>query len=110
VTAGEERAAPSGDRFAGSDPVTQALDLLEGLGFSPVVSDDPPRGSAHGATHAALLLRTCPLLDAARDRPDIVCTVHQGLMEGFLRARGTRADVVVVPFAESNGCRATIRA
>lgn len=106
---GAPRVTPtSGEEAPASDAVTVALELLESLGFSPVVNDDRPRGEpVDDAT--ALLLRTCPLLDAARERPEVVCTVHEGLVEGYLRSRGLRADVEVTPFAERSGCRAAIR-
>ncbi len=50
-------------------------------------------------------LRTCPLLDAARTYPQVVCTVHRGLVEGLLDAAGEppagEADGVALdPFAE----------
>ncbi len=89
------------------DSVGQALDLLEALGFSPVLTESTRPAPAEGR-ETALLLRTCPLLDAARVSPTVVCSVHEGLVEGFLRAGGTQADVVVEPFAERHGCRATI--
>ena len=105
-----------------ADPVPGVLDLLASLGFSPVVEDDAAHededttgGPGSGAGAAAgvhrpvdLVLRTCPLLDAARERPDVVCRVHEGLVAGFVRARGSEADVTVVPFAAARGCRATI--
>lgn len=101
-------ATSSGEDGRASDAVTMARDLLESLGFSPVVHDDGPRG-APADDAPALLLRTCPLLDAARERPEVVCTVHEGLVEGYLRSRGSGADVEVTPFFQRAGCRATIR-
>ncbi len=93
---------------ADTHAVAEAVQLLDALGFSPLVVDDSTRpvGDRGGAD---LLLRTCPLLDAALARPDVVCRVHEGLVEGFLRARGSQADVTVEPFAARLGCRAVIR-
>ncbi|WP_377641970.1 helix-turn-helix transcriptional regulator [Oryzobacter terrae] len=101
-------AAPDEDRDP--DVVAEAVELLDALGFSPLVDDDLTRRPAGDREGADLLLRTCPLLDAALVRPDVVCRVHEGLVEGFLRARGTEADVTVEPFAARLGCRAVIRA
>ena len=52
-----------------------------------------------------LLLTRCPVLDAARAHPDVVCALHLGLVEGALEAAGRR-DVTpeLVPFAEERGC------
>lgn len=92
-----------------ADPVAEAVELLDALGFSPLVDDDRTRRPAGDRAGADLLLRTCPLLDAALARPEVVCRVHEGLVEGFLRARGSDADVTVEPFAARLGCRAVIR-
>ena len=93
----------------GADPMTEAVELLDTLGFSPLLDDDTTRHHHDGRPDVDVILRTCPLLDAARERPEVVCTVHEGLVEGFLRARGTEADVAVEPFAARLGCRASIR-
>lgn len=106
---GEGPADRDGDTLAG------VLDLLGSLGFSPVVEGAAPpvgsraaRGPEAGEGRVDILLRTCPLLDAARERPEVVCRVHEGLVEGFLRSGGDDADVTVEPFAAALGCRATI--
>lgn len=90
-----------------ADALAEVLDLLGSLGFSPAVEEAEGPGDAQGDP-VELVLRTCPLLDAARESPDVVCTVHEGLVEGFLHARGSAAQVAVVPFAAPHGCRATI--
>ncbi|MGP5317028.1 helix-turn-helix transcriptional regulator [Arthrobacter rhombi] len=59
--------------------------------------------SAEDAT--VLRLTRCPLLDAAREHPDVVCSVHLGLVQGLLDdagASGTRAQLL--PFAASDAC------
>ena len=102
-----DRAAAAGAQA--TDAVAEAVDLLDALGFSPLVDDDRTRRPVGDRSGVDLMLRTCPLLDAALARPDVVCRVHEGLVEGFLRARGSEADVTVEPFAARLGCRATIR-
>lgn len=90
-----------------AEALSEVLDLLGSLGFSPAVEESDGAGDAQGDP-VGVVLRTCPLLDAARESPDVVCTVHEGLVEGFLSARGSAAQVAVVPFAAPHGCRATI--
>lgn len=69
------------------------VDLLERLGFSP-----EGRGEV-------LALRTCPLLDAARAHPEVVCEVHLGLVHGASAAYGgPREGGDLAPFAESGAC------
>lgn len=79
----------------------QALSMLEGLGFSPL-DDGPER---------PVLLRTCPLLAAARANPEVICTVHLGLVEGALEARGGSGEgVSLVPFAAPGSCHLRVPA
>lgn len=70
-------------------------DLLDRMGFAP-----EPGAGAH-----EVRLTRCPLLEAARERPDVVCAVHQGMAEGVLAAQGHPSDgVQLVPFAEPGAC------
>jgi predicted ArsR family transcriptional regulator len=51
------------------------------------------------------LLR-CPLLDVARQYPEIICQVHMGLISGALtELGGDDTGVDLLPFAESDACR-----
>jgi predicted ArsR family transcriptional regulator len=79
-------------------PVGQVVGLLDRLGFSPEV--DPDRGSGR-----TVLLRTCPLLDAARRHPEVVCQVHLGLVAGALQAHGEPSEGLrLEPFARPGAC------
>jgi predicted ArsR family transcriptional regulator len=70
--------------------------LLAGLGFAPDAD----------ATARSVALRQCPLLDAARRYPDIVCGVHLGIVQGTLELLGTDArSAGLEPFAEPGACR-----
>jgi len=76
------------------------VDLLDRLGFSP--DTEPAREAGTGTT---VLLRTCPLLEAARRHPDVVCQVHLGLVAGALDAHGDASDgLSLVPFARAGAC------
>lgn len=71
------------------------MQVLEQLHFSPAANADA----------STVRLCACPLLDAARAHPDIVCGVHLGLVRGALEAAGdtvTAADLI--PFAEPGAC------
>ncbi len=81
--------APTPDRQARD----RVVDLLAATGFGP--EDDGTR----------IRLTRCPLLEAAKEHPEIVCSVHTGLIDGALAeygAAGTRAELV--PFAEPGAC------
>ena len=59
---------------------------------------DPPGG-------LEVRLRTCPLLEAARRHPEVVCEVHAGLVEGADAAYGgTGTGVDLRPFAVPGAC------
>ena len=90
------QAADVGDDLAGEGLV---VDLLDRLGFSP---DSVPGPHSAGTT---VLLRTCPLLDAARLHPDVVCQVHLGLVAGALEAHHESSDGLrLEPFARPGAC------
>ena len=72
------------------DTVTGAL---EELGFAPVVDADDPEVTR---------LLACPMLDAARDYPEVICAIHRGFVKGM---RGTETQVTLQPFAEPGACR-----
>jgi predicted ArsR family transcriptional regulator len=89
--AAELPAPPGGPR----DQLGALTAHLAGLGFDPVVTP--------GAD--AVVLRACPLLDLARERPDVVCALHLGLAQGVLaRAAGPLRATAVRPFTSPGRC------
>ncbi|HET8594728.1 MAG TPA: helix-turn-helix domain-containing protein [Intrasporangium sp.] len=76
------------------DAEREVVSLLGDLGFDPDGTPD------------CLRLRQCPMLAVARERPDVVCSVHHGLVEGALEAAGGDANAVrLEAFAEIGSCR-----
>lgn len=83
-----------------SDPCTETVALLDDLGFAPKKAKKTP-----GTTHRNIRLTRCPLLEAARAEPTIVCNVHLGLVAGALEEFGAPdPDVQLTPFAEPGAC------
>lgn len=72
-----------GERLPGTDVVP----ALAAQGFSPVTDGDQ------------VLLRTCPMIDAARRDPAVVCSIHQGMLDAI-----GEGDLTLVPFASPAGC------
>jgi len=94
------QAEAEGDGGADEQPVGRVVGLLDRLGFSPEVEPTGQPGS--GAT---VLLRTCPLLEAARRNPEVVCQVHLGLVAGALEADEQPSDGLSLrPFARRGAC------
>ncbi|WP_156298792.1 helix-turn-helix transcriptional regulator [Mycobacterium paragordonae] len=90
---------------AGGDPRQSVLAALTRLGFAP----DDEEGGTPGAHEGigGIALRRCPLLDAARRYPTVVCQVHLGIVEGMLERLGAPSGrgLDLIPFAEPGACR-----
>jgi len=77
----------------------EVLQLMDRLGFQPELTDDGSR----------ILLHRCPFLDVARRHPDVVCSLHLGIMQGALRTLGAPLDARdLEPFVEPSLCVAHI--
>lgn len=95
-------------------PTERVIGLLDRLGFSPAVEREGTAAAPAGVTGIrggdanagpTVLLRTCPLLDAARRHPEVVCEVHLGLVAGALEALDESSEGVhLVPFARPGAC------
>lgn len=100
-TATGTAADPAGGVSDEVDPVRVVGGLLAELGFDPDLADEPggPR----------IRLHACPFLPVARSRPEVVCTVHLGLIRGVLDAAGAAGEqATLVPFAEPGVCVAAL--
>ncbi|MBG6059884.1 putative ArsR family transcriptional regulator [Cryobacterium sp. MP_M5] len=85
------------------------VEILGEVGFSPKVGEQRPAPEAdvNAGSHVVIELHRCPFLDVARDHPDIVCSVHRGLMEGALeRLHAPGVGVILEPFARPGVCLA----
>lgn len=74
-------------------------EILESLGYSPKTNSkwNPIR------------LQTCPVLAAAKLEPEIVCSVHLGLVRGLISQAGENPNAVeLIQFSEPGSCRFTL--
>jgi predicted ArsR family transcriptional regulator len=73
--------------------------VLEGLGFAPTAD----------ARVCVVKLHRCPLLEAAHRNPQVVCSVHLGLVRGALDELGADPErterTALQPFSEPGACR-----
>ena len=84
---------------AGAGPRTRVVHLLSHLGFAPQPA----------ATEPTVLLTRCPLLEAARTSPDVVCAVHLGIVRGALdEYGGDDTGTALHPFSDPGACRLTL--
>lgn len=73
----------------------QVVAILDEFGFEPQ-SD---------ASATTVRLTRCPLLEAAHRSPDVVCSVHLGLVAGALEEYGADpTGTELTPFAEPGAC------
>ena len=82
--------------------IGRMVDTLAEWGYTAEIS------TSHGGRHASIRLHDCPFLDMARDRPDVVCAVHRGLIDGAMAAVGERPTVSLEPFVSSRECLAHV--
>lgn len=86
----------------GSGPVARrqaVVALLQRLRFAPVT----------GPQARTVQLTRCPLLDVAHAYPDVVCSIHRGMVEGALAEWGDGSTrVSLTPFAEPGACVLTL--
>jgi predicted ArsR family transcriptional regulator len=76
---------------------------LDRLGFDPVVSDpDDPRDTA------VVAFANCPFGELAADHPDLVCSLHHGMIEGFVDALGDTELRQFCSVIDTTPCRATV--
>jgi predicted ArsR family transcriptional regulator len=100
VDAGREQGVTAGrSRPAGT--CAEALSQeLAALGFDPesVVDDDS----------ATIAFTRCPFRELAEANPDLVCSLHRGLVEGFIEARGDGEVVAFHDLADRTPCQVEI--
>ena len=85
-----------------SAPLAQLIQVLDDFGFGPSPAQDEP-----GRT--AIMLSDCPFRDLARQHPDIVCSLHLGMMRGFAETVGDTLEIESLePFVEPSLCRTVV--
>ncbi|WP_284304826.1 helix-turn-helix domain-containing protein [Mobilicoccus caccae] len=96
--------APHGDETGVGEPEGESapdVELPQAPDTHAVDHDE------HGRPILKVRLRECPLLEAARRNPDVVCSVHLGAILAAYESRGEPTEGIdVVPFAEPGACLA----
>jgi predicted ArsR family transcriptional regulator len=78
------------------------VDRLDGLGFDPAVD-----GSEEGET-AVIAFAHCPFRELAEAHPELVCSLHRGLVEGFVEAMGDAEVEDFHPLVHRQPCQVSI--
>jgi predicted ArsR family transcriptional regulator len=80
------------------------VDRLDSLGFDPAVD-----GTEDGET-AIIGFAHCPFRELAEAHPDLVCSLHRGLVEGFVEAMGDAEVDDFHPLVHREPCQVSISA
>ena len=97
---GARRAARFSDAPSSLEAIVADLDIL---GFDPVVSD-----AADDADAAVIAFANCPFGDLAVAHPDLVCSLHHGLIAGFVREMGDAEVRAFCTVVDRTPCRVTV--
>jgi predicted ArsR family transcriptional regulator len=104
----EGRSRAVGYRAAPSTLEALVADL-DRLGFDPVVSDDPRVNPASDDDLAAVVsFANCPFADLAQQHPDLVCSLHRGLVIGFVADMGDTQIGEFRDITSRTPCRVTV--
>ena len=71
---------PPGSRLSDEQATEKVVELLDQQGFAPRVED------------GAICMYRCPFAELAATHPQIVCTLHRGLVDGALEELGTTLE------------------
>lgn len=74
--------------------------LLDEIGFEPNTFRQDGR--------TIIELNDCPFRELARQHPEVVCSLHLGLMKGAAEALGSTEIEQLQPFAEPSMCRTVV--
>lgn len=75
------------------DAADELVRVLSTAGFAPAVED------------GLIAAHNCPFRELAEQHPELVCTLHQGMMDGYLGARGVEGvRTSLTPFARPGVC------
>ncbi len=87
--AGREQGRADGSKVKRRPCIEALVSELDRLGFDPEIAGDEET--------ATIAFAHCPFRELAEANPDLVCSLHRGLVEGFVEAVGT-GDVEVADF------------
>lgn len=101
---GEAEGASRAVVFASAPSCLEALvSDLDRLGFDPVVGDDPTDPDA-----AVVGFANCPFGEFAERHPDLVCSLHHGLVNGFVDRMGDARVAEFCTVAARTPCQVTL--
>jgi predicted ArsR family transcriptional regulator len=114
MAVGEAEGALRATRYDAAPSALEALVAdLDRLGFDPLVTaHDAPEGvdddDPDAPVTAVVAFANCPFSDLARDHPDLVCSLHRGLVAGFVAHMGDAEVTEFCPLASRTPCQVAL--
>jgi predicted ArsR family transcriptional regulator len=96
--AGREQGRSDGVRAVGRPCLDALVQELDRLGFDPAVAASEAGSATVGFAH-------CPFRELAEANPDLVCSLHRGLVEGFVDMVGGGEVVVFRTLVDRDPCQ-----
>jgi predicted ArsR family transcriptional regulator len=101
---GEHLLAQSGPAPSSSEPreiATRLESVLDSIGFAPQIAVE--------GSDIEVTLAHCPFLEVARLQPDLICGMHEALIQGVLNGLESGMQVRrLLPFVSPGRCTATV--
>jgi predicted ArsR family transcriptional regulator len=97
LDAGREQGESDAARLGDADCLTGLVARLDALGFDPAVAGDDDEVTV-AFTH-------CPFRELAEANPEIVCALHQGLVEGIVDVLGGADVDTFHPLTDRTPCQ-----
>ncbi|UNK70173.1 ArsR family transcriptional regulator [Microbacterium sp. H1-D42] len=94
----------------GVEIAAQQSDATDITARELVVATMREQGFEPDDTGDEIILHRCPLLAAAARRSDVVCAVHEGMIEGIAGSREQKSDAELLPFQADGACILHLRA
>ena len=107
---GREQGRLDGERYGSSRGCLSAVVAqLDAMGFDPAVAASDEDGDDGAVTLASVAFAHCPFRDLAEQRPDLLCSLHRGLIEGVVAASGDGEVVGFGSLVDRSPCQVEIR-
>jgi predicted ArsR family transcriptional regulator len=106
---GRDQGRLDGERMARRGCLGAVAAQLATMGFDPAVDLTDGDGGPEGEVTASVAFAHCPFREMAEQRPDLLCSLHRGLIEGVVDEVGGGAVVEFGSLVDRSPCQVQIR-
>ncbi len=89
--------------------VAAVVEVMRRQGFDPECDLTELSDSERVTDKTTVMLRRCPLIQAARGNESVVCAAHEGMIEGIARRWMPGVESELTPYANGHQCALTLR-